>query len=64
MNHKEKIIRCNSLLKKWKVGTITDTEKIGVRILLNDLQKEKEKSGDLWGSLVITGMLVQMNNFK
>ena len=60
MNHKEKIIRCNNLLKKWNAGTITDMEKVGVRILLVELQREKEKSDDIWGSLVISGLLVQL----
>ena len=60
MNHKEKIIRCNNLLKKWNEGTITDLEKLGARILLIELQREKEKSNDMWSSLIISGLLVQL----
>lgn len=49
--------RRSELLKKLKKGNITSAEKTELISLLKREKKIKEKSDDVWGLLVLAGLL-------
>ncbi len=58
--HISDCVESTKLLKKWKNKSINSKEKIRLKFILTRSSKYKYRHGDKWGSLMIIGILGQI----
>jgi len=54
-------IRRNMLLRKMKTGNLTTEERLELRDILTKEREHKEKTNDIWGALIILGILYYLS---
>lgn len=55
--HKCKAQTLKILLNKWKDNKLTKSDKTQLISILNEMKTKKQKKNDIWGSIVIIGMI-------
>ena len=56
-SHKCKAQTLKILLNKWKDNKLTKSDKTQLISILDEMKTKKQKKNDIWGSIVIIGMI-------